>query len=101
MTTGTDPFPYVVIPDEAREQPCACREEHCYLPERSTMHFDEGNGAAQVDLVCPAGNGCSSVHYWTPSDQEFEATFKRGFDDETDEIYDGADDDGHDHPQYG
>jgi hypothetical protein len=83
MTTDSDPYRYVFIPTEARGQLCSCGEGHNFLPRRSAIDFDEGNGTAQVGLVCPRGNSNSSVYDWTPSDDVFRATFGHGFDDET------------------
>jgi hypothetical protein len=64
--TGLDA---VVIPSDAYEQVCDCRM-YLWL-DRDSLHVDEGNGDAQVNLRC----GCSneSVYQWTVSDDELRA----------------------------
>jgi hypothetical protein len=70
-----DQFRFVVVPDEVRQMPCACGGDHLYVVDRSTLDVDEDDGAAQVVLACPDGQQ-SSVHSWTITEAEFQATFE-------------------------
>lgn len=50
-------------------------------PVPGTVFVDEGDGSAMVDLACRTC-GLQSVHYFTPTDAEYEAEFGHSFDEE-------------------
>jgi hypothetical protein len=65
-------FEAVTIPADAARA-CQCGATLESVP--GTVHADEGDGAAMVDLKCSAGCGVSSYHSWALPDEEFETVF--------------------------
>lgn len=55
------------------------------MPVPGTMHLDEGDGGAMIDLECDGNCGLKSTHYWAPTDAEYEEYFGHAFGAEDDD----------------